>query len=76
VTGTAVRTSWRDVTRALLGDVGGVTPPSWIPLSPVTLPSGLRIALLIAYYALVLGGLIALYAVNPPHPPPFIYQGF
>jgi len=71
------RTWWRDMARALLGDVGGLTPPSWMPPSPQPqLPGGLRIGLLIAYYALVFAGLLALYAGKPPNPPPFIYQGF
>lgn len=68
---------WRDLARALLGDLGGLTPPAWIPLTPpAPLPSGIRIALLVTYYAGVLGGLVALYAVKPATPPPFIYQGF
>jgi len=36
----------------------------------------MRIALLVSYYALVGAGLLAVYAVKPPNPPPFIYQGF
>lgn len=69
--------SRRDVARAMLGDLGGLTPASWVSLPPPPpLPVGVRIGLLVGYYALVLGGLLALYAVKPPSPPPFIYQGF
>jgi hypothetical protein len=67
----------RDLARALVGDLGGLTPSSWMSSTPPPpLPSGLRFGLIICYYALVLGGLLALYGVKPPNPPPFIYQGF
>lgn len=77
MTTTTTRSSSRDFARALVGDLGGLTPPSWGPLSPPPpLPSWMRIALLVSYYALVGAGLLAVYAVKPPNPPPFIYQGF
>lgn len=69
-------TSRHDLVRALLGDLGGLTPPSWPSSPPPPLPNSLRIWLLVGYYALVLAGLLAVYAVKPPSPPPFIYQGF
>lgn len=32
--------------------------------------------LLVAYYLGVMVALVLMYGINPPAPPPFIYQGF
>ena len=32
--------------------------------------------LLVAYYVGVMVALVLMYGINPPSPPPFIYQGF
>jgi hypothetical protein len=35
-----------------------------------------RRLLLVAYYVGIMVGLVLMYGINPPTPPPFIYQGF
>ena len=42
---------------------------------PVITPRARRL-LLVAYYVGVMAGLVLMYGINPPTPPPFIYQGF
>jgi len=40
------------------------------------LPAHVHRLVLVVYYLAVLIALVLMYGINPPSPPPFIYQGF